>query len=76
MLTVSLKQVPLVTSDCDDEATIFSLSSSNGTLTDAQVGQYIQSNYIKGTDEEIEQLLLLYPQGRTPFHPHYTFCPC
>jgi len=56
----AVAKVPFITGDCDDEGTLFSLSTLNIT-TSAQLRTWIQDNYLpKASLSEIDQLLTLY----------------
>ncbi|KAH9480374.1 Lipase 1 [Psilocybe cubensis] len=53
--------IPFITGNCDDEGTLFSLSTLNLT-TDAQVIDYIKNVFFPGvTDDQLSQLATLYP---------------
>ncbi|KAI0823990.1 carotenoid ester lipase precursor [Trametes gibbosa] len=70
----SVAGVPFVTgaSDCDDEGTLFSLSTLNIT-SEADVRAYISSNYLpQASSSDIDQLLKLYPQDITQGSPFNT----
>ncbi|KAG5654307.1 hypothetical protein H0H81_004726 [Sphagnurus paluster] len=55
--------IPFVTGDCDDEGTLFSLSTLNIT-TEAQLKNYIQNTFLPGiTSAEVDQLAKLYPDS-------------
>ncbi|KAL8276871.1 hypothetical protein RQP46_010699 [Phenoliferia psychrophenolica] len=65
-------RVPLWTSDCEDEGTLFSLLTPNMT-TDQDFTTYIKSNYLmNATDEEIAQVALHYPQDPVQGSPYNT----
>ncbi|KAF8970831.1 carotenoid ester lipase precursor [Flammula alnicola] len=69
-----IANVPFVTGDCDDEGTLFSLSTLNVT-TDAQFADYVQNTLLQGigiTDDEISQLASLYPSDLTQGSPFDT----
>ncbi|KAI0298090.1 Alpha/Beta hydrolase protein [Multifurca ochricompacta] len=53
--------IPFITGDCDDEGTVFSLSSLNVTI-------FLPN----ATDEEIDRLLTLYPEDVTQGSPYDT----
>ncbi|ETW82244.1 Esterase/lipase/thioesterase [Heterobasidion irregulare TC 32-1] len=54
-------KLPFINGDCDDEGTLFSLSSTNLT-TDQETHDYIHSNYYsKASSSEITQLMQYYP---------------
>ncbi|KAJ6624409.1 carotenoid ester lipase precursor [Mycena sp. CBHHK59/15] len=64
--------VPFVTGDCDDEGTLFSLSTLNIT-TDAEFIQYIQSVWLpQGTAAQAKTLQTLYPSDITQGSPFDT----
>ncbi|RDX48880.1 carotenoid ester lipase precursor [Lentinus brumalis] len=68
----SVANVPFVTGDCDDEGTLFSLSTLNIT-TEAGVRDYIVSNYIPEISEtDLDQLLEAYPADITQGSPFNT----
>ncbi|KAI0763529.1 carotenoid ester lipase precursor [Trametes elegans] len=57
----SVASVPFVTGDCDDEGTLFSLSTLNITTED-HLRDYILSNYLpQASNDEVNQILKLYP---------------
>ncbi|KAH9035785.1 carotenoid ester lipase precursor [Lactarius pseudohatsudake] len=65
-------RIPVVTGDCDDEGTLFSLSQTNVT-TEAELRNYISEFILPGvTDAELDQLLTLYPQDVTQGSPYDT----
>ncbi|KAI0044198.1 carotenoid ester lipase precursor [Auriscalpium vulgare] len=56
----SVAAIPFITGDCDDEGTLFSLSTLNIT-TDEQVHDYMHAIYLPtASNDEINQLLDLY----------------
>ncbi|KAK7029558.1 hypothetical protein VNI00_014435 [Paramarasmius palmivorus] len=64
--------IPMISGNCDDEGTAFSLSSLNIT-TNAQVREYIKTNFITTiTDPELDQLLQAYPQTLSEGSPYNT----
>lgn len=66
-------KVPLVTGDCDDEGTLFSVTSAPSITTDAQAVGYIQSNYLyNATAAEIADVALLYPDDPVQGSPFGT----
>ncbi|KAM5540835.1 hypothetical protein V8D89_005479 [Ganoderma adspersum] len=68
----SVANIPFVTGDCDDEGTLFSLSTINVT-TEAEVRSYLSSNYITGiSSSDLDQLLKLYPADITQGSPFGT----
>ncbi|KAF7373914.1 Carboxylic ester hydrolase [Mycena sanguinolenta] len=55
-------KIPILSGDCDDEGTLFALSSTNAT-TDSEFSDYVQSIYMPaGTPAEVSQIAALYPQ--------------
>ncbi|OJA18272.1 hypothetical protein AZE42_04996 [Rhizopogon vesiculosus] len=72
VLQGSVADVPFVTGDCDDEGTLFSLSTLN-ISTDAQLQTYLQTYWFPGApDATIQQLLVDYPQDPTQGSPYNT----
>ncbi|KAI0671152.1 carotenoid ester lipase precursor [Trametes maxima] len=68
----SVANVPFVTGDCDDEGTLFSLSTLNVT-SESDLRSYVQSNYLpEASSSEVDQLLKLYPQDITSGSPFNT----
>jgi len=68
----SVAKVPIVTGDCDDEGTLFSLTNLNVT-TEEELRGYIKSIYIPdATDDEISGLLEVYPADLTQGSPYDT----
>lgn len=68
----SYSRVPMVTGDCLDEGTFFSLTSAN-TTTDAQALAYIKANYVpKITDSELAELAGQYPSDPNVGSPYET----
>jgi len=68
----SVARIPIVTGDCDDEGTIFSLANLNVT-TEQDVRQYINTIYVPtGTADEINGLLAVYPADITQGSPFGT----
>ncbi|KAL0577126.1 hypothetical protein V5O48_004879 [Marasmius crinis-equi] len=64
--------VPIVNGDCDDEGTLFSLSTLNVT-TEAQIRTYVKTEFLQDiTDAELDNLLQLYPQDLTQGSPFDT----
>ncbi|KAL9714100.1 hypothetical protein Ac2012v2_002409 [Leucoagaricus gongylophorus] len=64
--------VPYITGNCDDEGTLFSLSTLNLT-TEAQIADYIQNVFIPGVNnDQISQLSALYPADITAGSPFDT----
>ncbi|KAJ7685852.1 Alpha/Beta hydrolase protein [Mycena rosella] len=65
-------KVPILTGDCDDEGTLFSLSTTNITTNDEFVG-YMSSNYLpRATAAQIAELSALYPDDPTQGSPFDT----
>ncbi|KAI0060454.1 carotenoid ester lipase precursor [Artomyces pyxidatus] len=68
----SVAKVPFITGNCDDEGTLFSLSTTNIT-TDQQVHDYIAQFYLKGApDSDVQKLLKAYPNDTTVGSPFGT----
>jgi len=68
----SVADIPFVTGDCDDEGTIFSLSTLNIT-TEAEVRTYFKTFYVpEATSFELDTLLALYPQDPAQGSPFNT----
>ncbi|KAJ7599914.1 carotenoid ester lipase precursor [Mycena floridula] len=64
--------VPFVSGDCDDEGTLFSLSTLNIT-TDAQLKTYIKTIWLPGaSDSDLNQLMTMYPSDITQGSPYDT----
>ncbi|KDR71926.1 hypothetical protein GALMADRAFT_785342 [Galerina marginata CBS 339.88] len=69
-----IANVPFVSGDCDDEGTLFSLSTLNVT-TDAEFKDYVQNTLLQGigiTDAEASQIASLYPSDLTQGSPFDT----
>ncbi|KAF8962488.1 Alpha/Beta hydrolase protein [Flammula alnicola] len=66
-------RVPLVTGDCDDEGTVFALSSLNVT-TDTEFLSYVQNNFFKGNlpQAELNAIAEAYPSDPTQGSPFGT----
>ncbi|KAJ7441726.1 Alpha/Beta hydrolase protein [Mycena latifolia] len=65
-------KIPIMTGDCDDEGTVFSLPEANIT-TDAEFLDYIHSKFLPASSqEEIAQIGLLYPDDPTQGSPFNT----
>ncbi|KAK7025565.1 hypothetical protein VNI00_015918 [Paramarasmius palmivorus] len=65
-------KIPIVSGDCDDEGTLFSLSTLNVT-TEAQVKNYVKTEFISTvSDADLDRLLKLYPQDITQGSPYNT----
>ncbi|KAK7688643.1 hypothetical protein QCA50_008181 [Cerrena zonata] len=72
MLQGSVANIPFVTGDCDDEGTLFALSSLNVT-TESQLRTYITSQFIPdAAKSDIDKLLSLYPADITQGSPFDT----
>ncbi|KAF4591075.1 hypothetical protein EYR40_009675 [Pleurotus pulmonarius] len=64
--------VPFVTGDCDDEGTLFSLSTLN-ISTAAQFRTYIKTFFMpQSTNTELDQVLAFYPSDLTKGSPFNT----
>ncbi|KAG5645458.1 hypothetical protein DXG03_006003 [Asterophora parasitica] len=64
--------IPFITGDCDDEGTLFSLSTLNVT-TDAKFRTYLKENFLRTVpDADIDKLLKLYPSDITQGSPYDT----
>ncbi|KAK0460036.1 carotenoid ester lipase precursor [Desarmillaria tabescens] len=67
-----IADVPIVSGDCDDEGTLFSLSSLNVT-TDAEVETYLKTVIFPNiTDQDLATLLELYPADPLEGSPYDT----
>lgn len=67
-----IANVPIVTGDCDDEGTLFSLSTLNVT-TEAQVRTYIKTQFLADiSDDQLDTLLKAYPQDIAQGSPFNT----
>ncbi|KAI3620784.1 carotenoid ester lipase precursor [Moniliophthora roreri] len=64
-------KIPIVSGDCDDEGTLFSLSTLNVT-TEAQVKEYVKTEFVSIPDADLDRLLKLYPQDITQGSPYNT----
>ncbi|KAJ7443019.1 Alpha/Beta hydrolase protein, partial [Mycena latifolia] len=65
-------KIPIMTGDCDDEGTIFSLPEANIT-TDAEFLDYAHSTFLPtSSQEEIAQIGILYPDDPTQGSPFNT----
>ncbi|CDO72193.1 hypothetical protein BN946_scf184970.g45 [Trametes cinnabarina] len=68
----SVANVPFVTGDCDDEGTLFSLSTLNIT-TEEELRSYVTSNYLpQAENKNVDQLFTLYPADITQGSPFDT----
>ncbi|KAK7459575.1 hypothetical protein VKT23_009557 [Stygiomarasmius scandens] len=64
--------IPIVSGDCDDEGTLFSLSTLNLT-TEAQIREYVQTVFLPTiSDDDLDTLLKAYPQDITQGSPFNT----
>jgi len=64
--------IPIVSGDCDDEGTLFSLSTLNIT-TEAQLLNYIKTIWLPGAaDADLAKLAKLYPADITDGSPYDT----
>ncbi|KAH9960122.1 carotenoid ester lipase precursor [Russula dissimulans] len=67
-----VSNVPLITGNCDDEGTLFSVSTTNISTT-AQLKQYLKLFMLpRATDEEIDTLLVYYPDDQRAGSPFDT----
>jgi len=67
-----MAKIPFITGDCEDEGTLFSLSTLNIT-TNAQFVEYIKTNYFPHiTDEQMQSLAAAYPDDPTQGSPFNT----
>ncbi|ESK84787.1 carotenoid ester lipase precursor [Moniliophthora roreri MCA 2997] len=65
-------KIPIVSGDCDDEGTLFSLSTLNVT-TEAQVKEYVKTEFVSTIpDADLDRLLKLYPQDIIQGSPYNT----
>jgi acetylcholinesterase len=65
-------RIPFVSGECDDEGTLFSLTSTNVT-TEADLRTYLKAYYFpNATDSQMDDLLTLYPQDVTQGSPYDT----
>ncbi|KAI0060931.1 carotenoid ester lipase precursor [Artomyces pyxidatus] len=73
VLQGSVSPVPLVSGDCDDEGTLFSLSNANIT-TDQEVQDYISKYFVRNMPNasSVEKLLQLYPSDPAQGSPFDT----
>ncbi|KIJ47403.1 hypothetical protein M422DRAFT_164078 [Sphaerobolus stellatus SS14] len=68
----SVANIPIVTGDCEDEGTLFSLAGLNVT-TEAQLHKYMKDIYVpSGTDAEIDTFIAAYPADITQGSPFNT----
>ncbi|TBU41183.1 alpha/beta-hydrolase [Dichomitus squalens] len=72
VLQGSVAKVPFVTGDCDDEGTLFSLTTLNVT-TEAQLATYLQQTYFpRISQSDLSKLLQYYPADVTQGSPFNT----
>ncbi|KAN0142053.1 Alpha/Beta hydrolase fold [Lactarius tabidus] len=65
-------KIPIVSGDCDDEGTLFSLGQTNVT-NDAEFRAYLQEFFLpNATDAEMDKVLKLYPSDVTLGSPYNT----
>jgi acetylcholinesterase len=65
-------RIPLVSGNCDDEGTLYSLSQLNVT-TDAELRAYLLEFLLSGLpDAQMDELLTLYPQNVSQGSPYDT----
>ncbi|KAG7088897.1 hypothetical protein E1B28_012842 [Marasmius oreades] len=65
-------QIPIVSGDCEDEGTLFSLSTLNVT-NESQIRTYVKTEFLPTiTDTDLDTLLKAYPQDLTQSSPHDT----
>ncbi|KAK7007573.1 carboxylic ester hydrolase [Favolaschia claudopus] len=65
-------KIPIAAGTCEDEGTLFALSSLNVT-TDAQFSEYVHSNYFPNiTGAQLAELARLYPRDPTQGSPFNT----
>ncbi|KIJ40555.1 hypothetical protein M422DRAFT_230113 [Sphaerobolus stellatus SS14] len=68
----AFSKVPLINGDCDDEGTLFSLSTLNLT-TDQEAANFLHSNYYpKASNAEFDILAVFYPSNPTVGSPFNT----
>jgi acetylcholinesterase len=66
------RRIPMVTGQCEDEGTLFSLTNANIT-TNSQAMTYMRENYVPlGNAEELAELFQLYPRDPTIGSPYNT----
>ncbi|GLB38556.1 putative type-B carboxylesterase lipase family protein [Lyophyllum shimeji] len=64
--------IPFITGDCDDEGTLFSLSTLN-ISTAAELKTYLKTTFLPGVpDADLDRLLKLYPGDITAGSPYDT----
>ncbi|KAJ6495967.1 sterol esterase [Mycena vulgaris] len=66
-------KIPIMTGDCDDEGTIFSVTPGANVTTGPEFLEYVHSNYLPATSEEdIARIGELYPDDPTQGSPFNT----
>jgi acetylcholinesterase len=66
-------KIPMVSGDCDDEGTLFALTSAPTIVTDQQAIDYIHYNYApNATAQEVADVALLYPSDPVQGSPYGT----
>ncbi|KAF8581752.1 sterol esterase [Ramaria rubella] len=69
-------RVPFVAGNCDDEGTLFSLTSVNLT-TDQEAEDYLHSNYLtSASDTQFQSVMTFYPSDPTQGSPFGTGTDC
>ncbi|PSR79565.1 hypothetical protein PHLCEN_2v6976 [Hermanssonia centrifuga] len=72
VLQGSVANIPFVSGDCDDEGTLFSLTTLDVT-TEEQLRDYITSTYLPAaSSSDLDKLLTLYPADITQGSPYDT----
>ncbi|KAF8627374.1 hypothetical protein AX17_006189 [Amanita inopinata Kibby_2008] len=72
VLQGSVANIPFITGDCDDEGTLFSLSTLNITST-AELKTYIKQVFLPGiSDDELDKIADFYPEDITAGSPFST----
>jgi len=72
VLEGSVANIPFITGDCDDEGTLFSLTTLNVT-TDSELYTYIEQTYLsEATSSEINQALSIYTADLVSGSPYDT----
>ncbi|KAG6829134.1 hypothetical protein H0H92_005608 [Tricholoma furcatifolium] len=72
VLDGKVADIPFITGDCDDEGTLFSLSTLNVT-TDDEFTSYITNVFLPGTTQaEVDNIAALYPSDITQGSPFDT----
>lgn len=71
--TGAYAKIPMVSGDCDDEGTLFALTSAPSIVTDQQAIDYIHYNYApNATAQEVADVALLYPSDPVQGSPYGT----